>query len=59
MRAYVLTTGLIFTCLALAHVARLLAEGAGPLAEPVFFVTTLLAVVMAFWAFWCVRSSRR
>lgn len=59
MRAYVLTTGLIFSALALSHVARLIAEGTGPLFEPVFLVTTLLAVVMAVWAFWSVRSSQR
>lgn len=59
MRAYVLTTGVIFTGLALAHVARLLAEGSGPLTEPVFFVTTLLAIVMAVWACWCARDLRR
>ena len=59
MRAYVLTTGLIFTILALAHVARFIAEVAGFLTEPAFLVTTLLAIVMAIWAFWSVRSSRR
>jgi hypothetical protein len=59
MRAYVFTTGLIFTVLALAHVARFIAEGAGLLTEPVFLATTLLAIVMAIWAFWSVRSSRR
>lgn len=48
MRAYVGTTGATFLLLALAHVARLLAEGAAPLRDPVFLLTTIasLAFVM-------------
>ena len=51
MRAYVLTSGLIFFALALAHAARLVQEGAAPLGEPIFVVTTLLAFAMTIWAF--------
>ena len=36
MRAYVLTSGLLFLVLGLAHAARFVAEGSGPLHNPLF-----------------------
>jgi hypothetical protein len=50
MRAYVGTTGAMFVLLVAAHVARLIAEGSGPLRDPVFVVTTLASVAMVVWA---------
>lgn len=50
MRAYVTATGGVFALLALAHFARLLAEGAGPLRSPIFVLTTLAALLLAGWA---------
>jgi hypothetical protein len=59
MRSYVLTSGFIFAILVFAHAARLATEGAAPLTQPIFLASTLLAVVMAAWAFWSIRASRR
>jgi hypothetical protein len=56
MRAYLMTSGLIFLALTLAHAARMLAEGTTILKEPVFLTTTVLSVIMTVWAF---RVSRR
>lgn len=50
MKAYIITTGVIFALLAAAHVARAIAEGAHPLAEPIFVLTTLISVGMVVWA---------
>jgi len=50
MRAYVGATGTIFLLLAGAHLARVLAEGTGPLREPVFVVTTVGSILMMLWA---------
>ena len=58
MRAYLATSGLIFLAVALAHAARLIAEGMGPLQEPIFVVSSLLALAMAVWAASTLRSSR-
>jgi hypothetical protein len=59
MRAYVLTSGLIFLVLALAHVARFVAEGAGPLHNPLSVASSLLGLGMALWAAVIFRSARR
>ena len=56
MRAYILVSGMIFLGLALAHVARLIAEGLAPLHEPIFLVTSLLALGMTVWAAVSFRS---
>jgi hypothetical protein len=59
MRTYIATSGLIFAGLALAHVARLVAEGFGPLHEPAFLVTSLLALAMTLWAAMSFKSIKR
>jgi hypothetical protein len=59
MRAYLLTSGLIFLAVALAHAARLIVEGIGPLQEPIFGVSSLLALAMAVWAALTLRLSRQ
>jgi hypothetical protein len=59
MRAYVLTSGLIFLAVALAHAARLLAEGFGPLQQPIFTLSSVLALAMALWAAVSFNSSPR
>ena len=50
MRTYVGTTGVVFLVLALVHLARLIAEGAGLLKQPTFVLTTLVSLVLAIWA---------
>jgi hypothetical protein len=56
MRAYVLTSGIIFALLAVAHVLRVAAEGAHLAMEPFFILTTLAAIAMSVWA-WRVMPS--
>lgn len=51
MRAYVLTSGIIFGLLVLAHGLRLLAEGSHVVRDPFFVASTLLAASLAVWAF--------
>ena len=59
MRAYVLASGLMFLVLALAHVARFVAEGSGPLHNPLFVASSLLGLGMALWAAVIFRSAGR
>jgi hypothetical protein len=49
MKAYVLTTGVIFGLLTIAHIARVVMER--QLAtDPIFIVFTLLSAALCFWA---------
>jgi hypothetical protein len=57
MKAYVITTGLVFAALAIAHIARLFAEGAGLLTEPFFVVLTAAALGLAIWAAWLLKKA--
>ena len=57
MRAYVMTTGVAFALLALAHVWRLAVEGWGPLANPFFILTTLIATGLALWSLRLLRRT--
>jgi len=50
MRPYLLTSGLLFFLIVLAHAARVLAEGTRLLTEPSFLVLTALAIGMSVWA---------
>jgi len=50
MKAYLVTTGLVFALIIGAHIARLFAEGVQLAKEPVFVLTTILSVAMAAWA---------
>jgi hypothetical protein len=59
MKAYVMTSGILFTLLAIAHVLRVVAEGAHLAVEPFFILTTLAAVAMSVWAWRVLPSARR
>jgi uncharacterized membrane protein len=49
MKAYVLTTGVIFGLLTIAHIARVVIER-HLAADPIFIVFTLLSAALCFWA---------
>jgi hypothetical protein len=50
MKAYLITTGIIFGLITAVHVARLVVEGAGPAKEAPFVLLTLLTAAMSVWA---------
>jgi hypothetical protein len=50
MKSYVVTTGIIFGLIALAHVARVFAEGSRLIREPFFLLTSLIALSLCAWA---------
>ena len=56
MKSYIVTSGVIFALLALAHVARVVVEPWRLAREPEYIAITLLAVAMAVWAY---RAYRR
>ena len=55
MRAYVVTSGINFGLLVLAHLLRVAAEGAHLARDPWFVVVTLAAAALCVWAFRVLR----
>jgi hypothetical protein len=58
MRAYVLTTGVVFGLLTLAHLWRIAVEGSQLLTNPWWVGITVGAGALSFWAWRLVRLSR-
>ena len=62
MKAYLLTTGALFAVLALAHLARTVAESSRLTTDPGFLVEGpgigILAAAIAIWAWRLLRISR-
>ena len=59
MKAYLITTGLVFGAIVVAHVARVFAEGTRLLSEPDWVILTLFAAVLCTWAFRLLALLRR
>lgn len=57
MKAYLVTTGIIFALITLAHILRVFAEGPRLAKDPVFILLTLLAAGLSAWAWRLLRSS--
>lgn len=58
MKAYVMTTGVLFGLLTLAHLWRIIEER--PLAtDPWYVLITVAAAALCFWAWRLLRLSRR
>jgi len=50
MRAYVITSGIVFALLTLAHIWRGIVEGAHLATEPWFILLTLATAGLSVWA---------
>ena len=59
MRAYVITTSVLFAILVAVHALRAIEEGPQLLKEPPFVLTTLGAAVLFAWAVSLLRRSPR
>lgn len=55
LKVYVVTTGIIFALITLAHIARAFAEGPHVVTDPFFVGVTVLAIALAIWALALVR----
>jgi hypothetical protein len=51
VRAYLITTGVLFALVAVAHVWRVIVESSALATDPWFVLLTILAVAMSAWAF--------
>jgi len=49
MRAYLVTTAVVFALLVLAHVARVVAEGWSVAMNPWFILTTIASAGLSLW----------
>lgn len=59
MKAYLLTTGIAFGLIVLAHVWRVVSESHALARDPGFIALTLVAAGMSGWAFYLMRSAGR
>ena len=57
MKAYLITTGVVFGLITLAHIVRMAMEGTHLLKEPLYVVLTLVAAGLSIWA-WRLLASR-
>ena len=58
MRTYVITTGVTFGLITLAHVARAFLEGARVATDPWFVLLTFATAAMTVWAWRLARVNR-
>jgi hypothetical protein len=56
MKAYLITTGIVFALITLAHILRVFAEGPRLAKDPFFILLTLLAAGLSVWAWRLLRS---
>ena len=59
MKTYVITTGVIFGLITVAHVCRIVVENGNLAADPWFIGITVLTTALSFWAWRLVRLSAR
>jgi hypothetical protein len=50
MKAYLMTTGLIFALIVVAHLSRMIVESAALARDPAYLAPTLLSAALAVWA---------
>jgi hypothetical protein len=59
MKAYVMTTGVVFALLTLAHLLRIIMEWPHVVREPLFLLITVAAGALCFWAWRVFRLFKR
>jgi hypothetical protein len=50
MKAYVLTTGVAFGLITLAHIWRVIVEGTQLAKDPFYILTTIVTAALCIWA---------
>jgi hypothetical protein len=59
MKTYVMTTGVLFGLLTLAHLWRVIEEGTHLATDPWYVLVTLITAVMCVWAWRVLKGSAR
>ena len=58
MKAYVITTGVVFGLLTVAHLLRMVLEKPDLASEPFYLAITAASAALCVWAFVVLRRSR-
>jgi hypothetical protein len=58
VKAYVITTGVIFGLLTIAHLARMFVEEGHLAREPEYLVITALSAGLCLWAVYVLRRAK-
>jgi hypothetical protein len=59
MKAYVMTTGVVFGLVTVAHLWRLVEEDPGLWTDPWYILLTIVAAALSLWAWRLLRLSAR
>ena len=59
MKAYVTVTGILFGVITIAHVLRMIEEGAELATSPWYLLITAAAAALALWAWRLLRAHRQ
>ena len=59
MRTYVMTTGILFGLVTMAHIWRVFVEGPGLATDPWYILLTVVAAGLCLWAWRLIRLSTR
>jgi hypothetical protein len=59
MKAYLITTGVIFGLIVVMHIARAFEEGPRMAKDPFFIALTVLAAGLCVWAFRLLKTASR
>jgi len=59
MKAYLITTGTLFALLVVAHVWRMIDEGAHMAKDPWYWLITVAAAALSGWAWRLLRQARQ
>jgi hypothetical protein len=59
MKAYLITTGVVFGLITVAHVWRVLVEGSRLATDPIFLLLTVASAGLCLWACRLLKLSSR
>jgi hypothetical protein len=59
MKAYLVTTGAVFSLITVTHIWRMIAEGSHLAADPAYLLLTAVAAALGVWAWLLLRRSAR
>jgi len=59
MKAYIITSAAIFSLITVAHLLRIMMEGARLATEPVYILLTLVSAALSVWGWYVLRRANR
>lgn len=59
MKAYIITSAAIFGLITVAHLVRIMMEGARLFSEPVYILLTLASAALSVWGWYVLRQANR